>query len=187
MEVTSTSETVKKTEVVESEEWKYKSYQSLVKWCDINSLVIDTTFIFHQIYTDFTADNKTSFLTSLRRRDAVETSKRRYFAVLPRGVNVVGLYVRSTITIMMLMIGGLLSIIRMTYWYSVDMIYVLTWNAKKCGIHKLDKLDESSKPDFAGWFNFVSCVVYVLSVLFVCSSQKHTYIILTPLNPTFIW
>ena len=37
---------MKKTEVVQSEEWKYKSYQSQVKWYDINSLVIDTTFIF---------------------------------------------------------------------------------------------------------------------------------------------
>ena len=27
------------------EEWKYKSYQSLVKWYDINSLVIDTTVV----------------------------------------------------------------------------------------------------------------------------------------------
>ena len=46
VEVTSTSETMKKTEVVQSEEWKYKSYQSLLKWYGINSLVIDTTFIF---------------------------------------------------------------------------------------------------------------------------------------------
>ena len=44
--VTYTSETMKKPEVVQSEQWKYKSYQSLVKRYDINSLVIDTTFIF---------------------------------------------------------------------------------------------------------------------------------------------
>ena len=37
--------TMKKTEVTQSEEWKYKSYQSLVKW-HIISLVIDSTFIF---------------------------------------------------------------------------------------------------------------------------------------------
>ena len=48
---------MKKTEVVQSEEWKYKSYQSLVKWYDINSLVIDATFIFTR-YTDFIAKNK---------------------------------------------------------------------------------------------------------------------------------
>ena len=52
---------MKKTEVVQSEEWKYKSYQSLVKWYDINSLVIDITY-FHQIYIDFTADNKIKVL-----------------------------------------------------------------------------------------------------------------------------
>ena len=48
---------MKKTEVVQSEEWKYKSFQSLVKWYDINLLVTDTTYIFIR-YTDFTADNK---------------------------------------------------------------------------------------------------------------------------------
>ena len=37
---------MKKTQVAQSEEWKYKLYQSLVKWYDINSLVTDTTFIF---------------------------------------------------------------------------------------------------------------------------------------------
>ena len=46
VEVTSTSKTIKKTEVVQSEQWKYKLYQSLVKWYDINSLVTDTIFIF---------------------------------------------------------------------------------------------------------------------------------------------
>ena len=44
--VTSAFETIKDTEVIQSEEWKYKSYQSLVKWYDIISLVIDTTFVF---------------------------------------------------------------------------------------------------------------------------------------------
>ena len=37
---------MKKTEVIQSKEWKYKSYQSLVKWYDIISLVIDTTYMF---------------------------------------------------------------------------------------------------------------------------------------------
>ena len=44
---------MKKIEVFQSQEWKYKSYQLLVKWYDINSL-----FYFHQIYTDFIANNK---------------------------------------------------------------------------------------------------------------------------------
>ena len=43
---------MKKTEVAQSEEWKYKSYQLLVKWYDINSLVIDTTFIFTRYIED---------------------------------------------------------------------------------------------------------------------------------------
>ena len=43
--LTSAFQTMKKTEVIQGEEWKYKSYQSLVKWYDIISLVIDTTFI----------------------------------------------------------------------------------------------------------------------------------------------
>ena len=52
---------MKKTEAIQSEEWKYKLCQSLVKWYAIISLVIDATFFFYQIYTDFTADNKIKF------------------------------------------------------------------------------------------------------------------------------
>ena len=56
MEVTSAFE-MKKTEVIQSEEWKYKSYESLVKWYIISDWY---HFYFHQIYTDFTINNKTN-------------------------------------------------------------------------------------------------------------------------------
>ena len=46
LEVTSAFETIKEIEIFQSEKWKYKSNQSLVKLYDIISLVIDTTFIF---------------------------------------------------------------------------------------------------------------------------------------------
>ena len=49
---------MKKNEVVQSEEWKYKSYQSLEKWYDVNSLVIDTPFIFTRYTLISPANNK---------------------------------------------------------------------------------------------------------------------------------
>ena len=44
MAITSTFETLKKTEVIQSKEWKYKLFQSLVKWYDVFSLMIFTKY-----------------------------------------------------------------------------------------------------------------------------------------------
>ena len=46
VDVTSTYESMKKAEVEQSKELKYKSYQSLLKWYDVNSIVKETIFIF---------------------------------------------------------------------------------------------------------------------------------------------